>query len=863
MKRPYKRTILLIGAVSMLFSACKNSNSWFARQYRNTVSHYNVYFNAEQQYLEVYNTLRETNIDDYRRLIPIINLGDVAYLKSNQPQMDEVIKRTSTLIDKYPKSRWVDNAYLLNGKAYLLKGDLYAARDLFDYTSNTSKDPVIIYEAKILFGRSLLLQADKMQEAESYLLSLKEDKNFPKSNKAINLLLNQTLADMYMAQANYKAAYEPLKKSLIGVKGKLNKYRTYFAVAQVCMELEKYTEAQYFFNKCTKLNPPYEMAFQANIAQVQILSKRQKNYVKANKLLKRMLNDDKNIDYYGKIYYQLAENEMNAKNTNAAITYYNKSIAESKLKTDNQQLTTSYLALADYNFNKKNYLSAGNYYDSASNTIDEKYPNFEEILKRNDKLKILVDNIIQIQLQDSLLRMAKDPIFREKSIDNALEQEKKAAELLALQQQQQKNQPSVSPLGNMGSKSALPFYNPNLREQGKKEFERKWGKRPNEDNWRYAARLNKQKDKGGNANNSGSVTEDTGTIADPIISSAPPERRKFLEQIPLTSQKQDIAYQKMEEAYFAVANQYANSLDQPENGIKYFEEMLSKFPTTKSKPQIYYELVKLYTKIVKTDKADTYKKLLETDFSESNYLKILQGTGTEDKPLTTAGKEQKEVQDLYQSMYSQYINKQYATSLETKKNADSKFLGNALQPKFDYIQALCLIKLNEQEDAFKILENIILDYPKTDIAEMAQSLIDAKKNMDNPVEAITPGAVSDWTLWNNTEDLMYILVFDKKNNSNMLRAALADYCKKDYVLEELVISNAQVSGNQVMIYVSGFSEPQIVKDFYGRLQSNPAMYNSKGLFEFDHGYISASNLALLSSNFQFSSYFNFFKKLTN
>jgi len=98
----------------------------------------------------------------------------------------------------------------------------------------------------------------------------------------------------------------------------MNKYRTHFVLGQVCLRMEKYKEAEKHFAKTVKMNPPYEIAFQANIAQVQVLSAQQKNYSKANKILRRMLRDDKNVDYYGKIYFQMGMNELSANNESQA-----------------------------------------------------------------------------------------------------------------------------------------------------------------------------------------------------------------------------------------------------------------------------------------------------------------------------------------------------------------------------------------------------------------------------------------------------------------------------------------------------------------------------------------------------------------
>jgi tetratricopeptide (TPR) repeat protein len=844
--------LLLLIMLSSAWS-CKNSDSWLAKKYHNTLAHYNRYFNAEQQFLEVYKGTRETVKDDYRSLVPIINLGNQEGLKNNQPQMDEVIKRTSTLIDNFPKSKWVDDSYLLNGQAYMMKGDLYASREIFDYTIATSKDPMVVYTAKLWFTKSLLLQKDKLGEAESYVLSLKQDKDFPK--KLISKL-NTAIADMYLVQGKYQQAYKPLQESLKGMRGKQNKYRTHFALGQVCLLLNKYNEAEGHFAKTVKMNPPYEMAFQSSIAQVEVLSAQGKNYIKANKILQRMLKDDKNIDYYGKIYYQIAENELKSNKIPSAKYYFQKSIYESKLKSDNQQLTKSYIALGDHYFCLESYVKAGNYYDSARNTLDEAYPNYEEIETRFSKLKVLVTNILQIKLQDSLLRMAKDDIFRERSIDNAIEAEKQAIAAASKIPSPNNGPGGINPIGGANPKSSFPFYNPQLKAQGEAEFKRKWGPRPNMDNWRYNSRLKKLlSQNNGNQN----VSKDTALENDPLLKNVAPERKKYMAQIPFKNDARDAAYKKIEDAYLQVAEQYNLALDQPEKAAIYYEEMLSRFPATEHKARIYYKLIKIYTKLNNVAKANEYRALLKSRFPESNYLKILDGKDVEPNlKVTDENSGNKEIIAGYQAMYVAYTVGNYNEALTIKQNIDKNFMGNQMQPKFEYLKALCNIRLGKQADAVKALDQIIIDYPSSETAVKAQELIDAYNRIKAPEQIVDKVDVKDdWEVYNGKDELYYLLSFDKGNNSNLIRAALSDYCKENYVLETLIVNPAQSFGSQVYMYISGFSSPKVAKEFLDRLKANPTTYSSKGLFEYKQATISKTNLQKLVKNKRVVSYMNY------
>ena len=103
--------ILGIAALLLSASACQNQESWMYRQWHNTLAHYNLYFNAEQLWLETMQTVREGYADDFRYKLELMNYGSEESLKGNQGKMDEAIKKVSTMIDRHPQSKWVDDAF--------------------------------------------------------------------------------------------------------------------------------------------------------------------------------------------------------------------------------------------------------------------------------------------------------------------------------------------------------------------------------------------------------------------------------------------------------------------------------------------------------------------------------------------------------------------------------------------------------------------------------------------------------------------------------------------------------------------------------------------------------------------------------
>ena len=371
--------------------SCRNEKSWFYKQWHNTLAHYNTYFNAEQKWLETVDLSREAYIEDFRKPMELFNYGTVEALKGNQSSMDDVIKRASTMIDRHPKSKWVDDAYLLIGKAYLFKGDVNAALEIFDIVSTQYKDPEIQFTSKLWMIKGLLLNG-KIIEAEAATQSILANKDLPKK------LLPQvqfTLANIYHKQKKFKQSSELLLQALPYIHDRMDKYRSFFALGQAFQAIEEYELAEKYYSKIYRFNPPYEIAFNAQISRVELLSVKQKNYFKANQILLSMLKDDKNIEYTGQIYYRLGKNELNAKRTNQAIEKFKISAIHSKL--DPAQKTTSFLSIGDIYYNQKLYELAGVYYDSANQSLDEKHPDFDAIVAKNEIFGDLLKNLIKIK----------------------------------------------------------------------------------------------------------------------------------------------------------------------------------------------------------------------------------------------------------------------------------------------------------------------------------------------------------------------------------------------------------------------------------------------------------------------------------
>ena len=882
-------TLLLIAT---FLTSCSNQESWAYKEWHNTLAHYNTFFNAEQKWLETVETTREGYKDDFRKPISLINYGTIDILKGNQAAMDEVIKKASTMIDKHPRSKWVDDAYLLNGKAYFMKGEISAAIDLFEFVQSHFTDPKIQFSAQLWIARSFYVKGQYI-DAEILVQNALKNPDFPNS---LTTEANYLLGAMQFALGKYSQAAAPLEIALLGKQTRMDKYRLHFALGYCYITSKEYEKAEIHYSKISKLNPPYELAFHARMSQVNILSAKQENYAKANKVLGKMLKDDKNIDYLGTIYISMGENELKAQNVPMAIKRFNQAI---QLTQNSEHKTNAYLALGNYYFANHQYEQSAKYYDSANNIIDKSHPDFESIVQRNDILSDLLKEVLTISTNDSLLRMAKDPDWRAKKIAEAIEREKKAQEA-ALKAQNVANQKKANtgfqnpgmggpggmnagggmgnPMDNMGSSStssSFPFYNQATRTKGQQEFVKLWGTRENRDYWKY----NSKKVQTDNSSPNSSAGQDSSNVATTdskkdkpsidttsIPSNISANEKKYYADLPLTSEAQNRNQSAVAQSLFEAAKIYQDRLIEYPEAIRLYSELVRRFPNSENTPQALYELVKLNKQSGDYSQADEWKAQLYTKYPKSVYVRMLETGGTLSDLAQNASGNQA-IDSLFEIMVTAYTKGDYNEAIAIKQSSDRNFAGNYIQSKFDYLQALCFIKKGDITKGISLLEQVVLDYPSSDISLRARDIIEAQQRLKLESEVTAGNTASNATnsgakfkIASPNEPVDIIFVFAKGTNANMIRATISDFNKKQFSFEKLNIASPLLIGSNYVIHISQFSAPSASKDYAAFINKATADFAAKGLFEYNALTITEANFVELSRSMDLNGYRQFAAK---
>lgn len=890
-----KPSILVIAfALLFVFSCSTKKNTIVSRAYHNVTSHYNGFFNAREKVKEGQKTLAASVEDRYDRLLTIFKYGDEGKAKAIFPDMDEAIKKTSIVIQRHSmfiggkeRTKWIPYNYLVLGKAQFLKHDYWSSIETFQYIGSTYKDKKhrnARYEAFIYLIQSYM-ELGKMADAEYLIDFLKNEKDFPKK---LNPLFYATVANFHIQKKEYKQSSEWLSKAVKTTKVRDERIRYSYILAQLYQKLDSTEKAFELYARIIKMNPEYEMLFNARINRARSFDVNSANAAEVKEELQKMLKDEKNIDYKDQIYYALAGIAQKENDVPLAADYLKQSIAASTTNVNQKGL--SYLELGEINFKKPDYYAAQIYYDSAAAFIATDYPDYALVQNKKNNLGRLIKNLTTIAEQDSLLALANmSPAEQQAKIDAVIKaEEDEAARLKKLEEEQKEleeqsknelegsgQQQQFSNFGSQqsnqnnsgaGSGGQWYFYNQSALSFGFTEFTKKWGNRKLEDNWR---RVNKQtelviNDGGGDGGNNQEYTDSlelAQAALNDSISKLDAEKRKtaYLEKIPDTQAEKDECNTKILEAYYNAGIIYKEQLENPKESALTFEQMLKRYPDNKYKLAAWYNLYRCYLAAEEKEKADYYKNLILTQYPESEYANII----TNPNYFKDAQRKTAIAQVFYENTYRAYLNGQYQDVIERKSAADSLFPPSNLTPKFTFLKALAVGRTQPVTNFETALNNVIATYPKDSVSVLAKAILDKMKGgaVSNVSESGTPPAAGQpkgmFTYQPDTVQ-MVMLLFPKSNSTTELKNRLSDFNRTFYSTAKLNISDLIFDKDYSFILIKDFKTSREAKQYVANLSTDENVFINMQKTAFNIFALTQPNFAILIQTKDIQKYLEFY-----
>jgi TolA-binding protein len=838
---------LLLVAV---LTACSTSKNTFPnRAYHNVTCRYNVYWNGNQAMKDAEREYAKLSKDNYTATLPIYNYPDKTELGPCLSHLDRTIQKSSKAIHKHSMMfkgkeyvKTIDDAYFLMAKSYFYKQDYVQAQRVLNYIVHTYPKSNILDEAQVLLARTQMRQgyyssADELLETIRYM-------NESKKNKKFNVLFNAAKAEYHLTapDGDVQEAIDYIGNALSNKPQREFRTRLQLILGQLYENLGQQAEAQKNFKAVIQKSNNYEMTFCAQMHLAANYDGTESNRNAITKQLNKMLNDKKNENYHDQIYYAFSEIARIDEDEDLRMEYLAKSVASS---TENDyQKTFSSLTLADLYFDDNQYREAQHYYDTAMMAIPKNYPNYEQLQKKASVLKDLVDKLDEIDLQDSLLRIANLPegqrnAWVRKMIADYTEAERKAAEEEAERMLAMQNAASYTNINTTSSNGKWYFYNQSLVTAGKQDFYRRFGNRKLEDNWFISNKSQISFDDMALMNDP-SLARDTVDYDEdgnpiPKRETDPKKEAYYLQDLPLTQGAKDTANAIIAKDLYETGFMYQDLLSDTKRACASFEQLLQRYPKSEFALPSVFMLYTLYTKIG-DPRAQDYKNLILTKYPDTDYAKLIQDPEYASKLAAKS----KTVENQYAQVYDDFIHKRWAKVVSAADAAIPNCTEPTLQSQYTYLRAVAAGQVYNDDSLIVGLTQVVTQFPQEPVAELARIYLsnfskeEIQKSLGIEVNSpenealqqlVQPEEPEKGSVFTYTPDdnhYTVLLVKTAELPLQTVKQSINNFNKTYFSLKKLVISSFFIDNQYQMVTISKFSDGADAMDYYNILVKDDA-----------------------------------------
>ena len=751
--------LLLAGCCLLSCSTKKNTAG--TRFYHGFTARFNTMYNGRKAFDEGVEAQYKGHTDNYTELLPMFIVADKKTAAMGKGNFETAIEKSQKAIKKHsikrkpkkPSGRmsakqkaffarkefnpYLRHAWMMMADAQFHKGEFIEAAATYNYILRLyAEQPEVASVARAKLARCYVM-LDWPYDAEDVFNKIRRDSISPEGQRE----LEATRAAYLIETGQYKEAIEPLAASIKQAKGKQAKARLYYLLGQLYQQAGDKQGAYRALKKCTCLNPPYELAFNARILQTEVMADGQGKAM--IRKLRRMAKSPNNANYLDRIYYAIGNIYLASHDTTFTIYSWKKGIEES---TQNGFAKAVVLQrLGELYWEKENYIDATACYNELAGLMDKENKDYSEVQRRSKILTEIEPHLSAVKLQDSLQVLAKLPEKEylaaiDRVIDDLKKKEKEAEKRAALQganaaraatattQQTTKGQTGAVRRGSQST--TFYFYNLQTVNRGKEEFQRRWGNRPNEDLWRISQ---KQSMPGfedmdtaaldslgalGEMEGEGTLSDEEQRLKD-SLENDPHHREFYLKQIPFTEDQLAESNDMILDGLYNGGVLEMDKIGNYDLAEKTLLRLINDFPDFEKMDDVYYHLFLLSLRRDNQEDMDRYLALMQESFADSKLTKTISNP----RFLELAQNGRHLEDSLYAQTYDAYKAGDYWKVEENTKESTETFEEGAHRAKFLFIHAMTQLYTGHRDSFFTELKVVAEKYGKDEIAALAQAYV--------------------------------------------------------------------------------------------------------------------------------------------
>ena len=910
----------LLAAVVLATIGCSTKkNTASTRQWHAFNARYNTYFNGSQAFIDGNLEKEKGHQDDFTEMLPLYMVANPQSQQIGEGQYDRTIEKCEKTIRRHSikaKPEWNSSrrktasdrewlgrkeynpflwrAWLLMGKAQFQKGAFEEAAVTFAYMNRLYQTQPLQNGLARAWLAKCYTELGWMYDAEDVIRNMSRDSMDFRAVKD----WDYTYANYYIRQGDYQKAVPYLRKVISHERRRVQRAREWYLMGQIQRELGNREEAYKAFRKVVNCHPPYQTAFNARIAQTEVMAKGNSRQMIGK--LRRMALDDNNAEYLDQVYYAIGNIHLAEKDTLKAIEAYEK--GNTKSVRNGIEKGVLLLTLGNLYWDKEQYDDARRCYGEAIGLLDRERPYYQQLSERSKVLDELVPYTEAIHLQDSLLALAEmTEADRNQAIDRVIEQlerkekEERDALLESEAEQQQQMQTGEDRQTQRGYRQAQQdngqqpqqgngqwyFYNPLAVSQGKATFQKIWGRRENKDNWQRSNQTvlatteppkeeaetddevithdqsqSEQTEQPEQANTSVKPTDD------------PHERAYYLAQIPFSEEQKAAAHDIIKDGLFHAGVIFKDKLENLSQSEKYLLRLTRQYQDYENLDEAWYHLFLLYARQGRTTEADNCLAQLRSGFADSEWTILL--TDPYYKENARFGEH---IEDsLYAATYEAFKNDRHEIVKANARLSEERFPLGENRAKFIFIDGLSRLNDGDGDGCITLLKQVVEQYPESEVSPLAGMIVkgvqEGRRLHGGKFDIGDIWTRRDITLMiDSTETVtlsgerndrfVFILAYEPDSvNENQLLFEMARYNFTNYLVRNFDILLDEDNGLHRMRF-SGFLSYDEALQYARQLYADKMM--AERLKPCRNLIISETNLALIGSRFSYDDYQQFYE----
>lgn len=752
--------ILLMLLAASACSTQKNTSA--SRWWHGFKARYNTYYNGAVAYVDGSLEKERGHRDNFTELIPLYPVSAKQSRETGKGNYDRAIEKAEKAIHQHSIRRrpawdkrrrktakdieWLGRkeynpflwrAWMLMGRAQFHKGDFDAAASTFAYMSRLyATQPAILGKARAWLAKAYT-EEGWQYNAENVIRDMQRDSIHWRAQKE----WDYTYADYYLHTEQYREAIPWLRRVIRHEMRSRQKAREWYLLGQLYALIGEQDSAYRAFRHVARHNPPYELEFNARIAQTEVLARSRGHRMVGR--LRRMAASDNNKDYLDQVYYAIGNIHLAARDTLAAVSAYEEGAKRSTRGGIEKGVLL--LRLGDLYWERMSFAAAQRCYGEAVGLIERDHREYARLARRSETLDALVPWTEAIHLQDSLQSLAAmgeaernaaidrviDALKRKEREERRLQQEQDALQMqqqggTGADRQRRGNQPRTPQPQQQGG-GQWYFYNPMAVEQGKATFRKLWGRRDNVDHWQrnnqtvLAAPTGAEEVTDEEREQMAREAARADSLRQTADSAAqdPHRREYYMASLPFTAGQRAESDSVIAGALHQAGVICQERLDNTALAVRYLLRLESQYPDYPLMDDVYYHLALLHMRQHREAEASRYTVLLRERYPRSKYTTILT-----DPDYAENARHGEHLEDsLYTAAYRAFLAGDAETVERTVAEGERRFPLGANRDKRLFIGALTRLERGDAAGCIRGMETVVDEFPGSRISEMAGMIV--------------------------------------------------------------------------------------------------------------------------------------------